>query len=309
MATRSCIPWLLAIVLITGCSSGSLKKSNPGGFFGGDSAPKTSNRDFNKIPDAVPKREPYSQTGNKKYSVFGKTYRPMTSSRGYVKTGTASWYGTKFHGNRTSSGEIYDMWKMTAAHTVLPLPTYVEVTNLETGKKIVVKVNDRGPFLHNRLIDLSYAAAHKLGIANRGTGRVQVKAINPDNYNNANANIGGAIVSSSSAEVGTPDTHTDTDNADYNLDEETTVYSGQTHNQKNYFVQIGAYSDAENAIEMRNELRKQGHAVYPELDRDNLSSGIPYRVQVGPFDMIDNALRIKLNLERLLGQTLLLITK
>jgi rare lipoprotein A len=136
--------------------------------------------DVSQVPDAVPKAEPRSKYGNpRQYEVFGKSYYTLASAEGYSEKGIASWYGTKFHGRRTSSGEIYDMYAMTAAHKSLPLPSYVEVTNLENGRKVVVKVNDRGPFHDNRLIDLSYSAATKLGIVAKGTGLVEVKAITP----------------------------------------------------------------------------------------------------------------------------------
>ena len=134
--------------------------------------------DVSTIPNAVPKPEPLSRYGNPvSYVVAGKRYYTMPSSRGYSKRGIASWYGTKFHGQRTSSGEPYDLYAMTAAHRTLPLPTYVEVTNLRNNKSVIVKVNDRGPFHKDRLIDLSYAAAAKLGILGYGTGLVQVRAI------------------------------------------------------------------------------------------------------------------------------------
>ena len=121
-----------------------------------------------------------AKTGNPdSYVVFGKRYYPINSSKNFVETGIASWYGTKFHGRKTSSGEPYSMYKMTAAHKTLPLPTYVEVTNLENGKKVIVKVNDRGPFHEDRIIDLSYAAAMKLGYGDKGTAKVKVRAIDP----------------------------------------------------------------------------------------------------------------------------------
>lgn len=136
--------------------------------------------DETKIPNAVPKPEPLAKYGNyKTYVVFGKKYHTMASSLGYSEIGTASWYGTKFHQRKTSSGERYNMLAMTAAHKTLPLPTYVEVTNLKNKRKIIVKVNDRGPFESNRLIDLSYVAAKKLGMLGHGTTKVRVRAINP----------------------------------------------------------------------------------------------------------------------------------
>lgn len=144
-----------------------------------DSAPNVT-LNLDAIHNAVPRVEKKSKYGNpKSYVVFGKRYYPLQSSQGFVQTGTASWYGTKFHGRKTSSGERYDMYAMTAAHKTLPLPTYVEVTNQKTGQQIIVKVNDRGPFHDDRIIDLSYAAASKLGFGKSGTAHVKVKALDP----------------------------------------------------------------------------------------------------------------------------------
>jgi len=130
------------------------------------------------VADAVPRSEPLARYGNHSpYEVFGKKYRVMASSRGYRERGTASWYGSKFHGRRTSSGEPYDMHLATAAHKTLPLPTYAEVTNLDNGRKVIVKINDRGPFKDDRIIDLSYGAALRLDMIATGTARVEVRAI------------------------------------------------------------------------------------------------------------------------------------
>lgn len=134
-------------------------------------------------PDAVPRVEPRSRYGNPStYEVFGQRYAVMESAKGYRERGIASWYGRKFHGRKTSSGERYDMHAMTAAHRALPLPTYVEVTNLENGRVVIVRVNDRGPFHSNRIIDLSYSAARKLDIIAKGTGLVEVRAIDPATF-------------------------------------------------------------------------------------------------------------------------------
>lgn len=134
------------------------------------------------IPDVTPRAEPPSASGNMlEYEQSGRWYRVLETSRGYDETGTASWYGRRFHGRRTSSGEPFDMYAVTAAHRTLPLPSYVSVTNLDTGRTIIVRVNDRGPF-HDpgeRIIDLSYAAAVKLGMAGSGTARVRVQAVEP----------------------------------------------------------------------------------------------------------------------------------
>jgi rare lipoprotein A len=129
------------------------------------------------VPDAVFKPEPIAKWGNRRYSAFGATYTPLPGEAAYSERGVASWYGRKFHGHRTASGERYDMYKMTAAHPTLPIPSYVRVTNLDTGTHVVVRINDRGPFLAGRLIDLSYTAAFKLGMLNKGSQHVQVDRI------------------------------------------------------------------------------------------------------------------------------------
>ncbi len=148
-----------------------------------DGAPKVQ-IDFSKIPNAIPKVETLSKLGNPLfYDVEGHRYYVSKSSHGFHKEGYASWYGTKFHGRKTSSGEPYNMFAMTAAHRTLPIPCYVRVTNFENGKQIIVKVNDRGPFHDDRIIDLSYAAANKLDILKNGTAYVQVDAIDPQRYN------------------------------------------------------------------------------------------------------------------------------
>lgn len=147
------------------------------GGYGSDGAP-SGYFNAHSVPEAVPKAESRSKYGNPtSYRVGRKRYYVMKDAKGYDKKGYASWYGRKFHGQRTSSRERYDMYSMTAASTTLPIPTYVRVTNLENGRSVVVKVNDRGPFHSRRIIDLSYAAAKQLGYAHKGTAYVQVTAI------------------------------------------------------------------------------------------------------------------------------------
>jgi len=160
---------LLLLGLLSGCSSTADKGWATNG-----------QPDADSIPDAVPKVEPKSKYGNPaSYVVFGKRYYTKNSSKGYVERGVASWYGRDFHGRKTSSGEPYDMYAMTAAHKTLPLPTYARVTNLTNGRTAVVKINDRGPFHGDRVIDLSYSAARKLGVVAKGTGMVEIRAVDP----------------------------------------------------------------------------------------------------------------------------------
>ena len=160
---------LVVSAALSACGGGKLTR---------DGAPSGSSRIPDLPDDAVPRPEPRSKYGNGPvYEVLGKRYSVMPSSTGYQERGVASWYGTKFHGNLTSSREPYDMYSMTAAHKTLPLPTYVRVRNLSNNKSVVVRVNDRGPFVHNRIIDLSYAAALKLDMIRDGTSLVEITAI------------------------------------------------------------------------------------------------------------------------------------
>ena len=161
-------------LIVAGCasqprstsSSGSApspQASKGGGYYQNDGPPDDENIDLASIPDAIPRDEPYSRYGNPaSYEALGKTYYVLPSAAGFTQTGRASWYGKQFHGRRTSSGEPYNMFKMTAAHKRLPIPSYVRVTNLDTGKQVIVRVNDRGPFHDGRIIDLSYVAARRL---------------------------------------------------------------------------------------------------------------------------------------------------
>jgi rare lipoprotein A len=149
----------------------------PSKYYSDDGPPLAMPSDLDAVADAVPRPEALHRFANRPYTVLGREYVPATSPRPYRERGVASWYGRKFHGQKTSTGEVYDMFAMSAAHPTLPLPSYAKVTSLASGRSVVVRVNDRGPFLHGRIIDLSYAAAHRLGIAQKGSGEVEVEAI------------------------------------------------------------------------------------------------------------------------------------
>jgi rare lipoprotein A (peptidoglycan hydrolase) len=200
---------ILVMLLLTACggghnarpSSGGGKRSgsssrpyddisrSQGSRYGSknDSVP-TEMPDFSKIPEPVPKNEPRSLYGNKSpYSVLGQTYNVLPTPKGYVERGIASFYGNKFHGYKTSNLEEYDMYQFSAAHKTLPLPSYARVTNLENGKSVIVRINDRGPFHENRIIDLSFAAAVKIGVWPSGTGLVEVRAIDPSDPSSSSA--------------------------------------------------------------------------------------------------------------------------
>ncbi len=170
---------LCAVVLLLciGCADTSYQSTR---YHKQQDAPPFDYQDIEKIPDAEPRIEPLSKMGNKSpYTVVGQNYEVLSTSLGYTKQGVASWYGSKFHGHLTSNGEIYNMFDMSAAHRNLPLPTYLRVTNLSNNRKVIVRVNDRGPFHSDRVIDLSYAAAIKLGFVDQGTAQVKLEAIDP----------------------------------------------------------------------------------------------------------------------------------
>ncbi len=187
--TRKILTLLLAAGWLAGCSSlGSRPSSAPpppetrsaGGYYLDDGPGANPPPNLHEVPDAVPRDEPLHRFANRPYEVMGVSYAPMSERAPLRQTGTASWYGRRYHGKKTSSGETYDMYGMTAAHPTLPIPSYVKVTSLDTGKSVIVRVNDRGPFHSDRVIDLSYTAAYKLGLLQKGSGRVTVETVGPE---------------------------------------------------------------------------------------------------------------------------------
>ncbi len=262
---------LLGLVfIISGCSSTSNKSSSGGGRYAlKDDRYPAAPVDVSKVPDAVPRPEPLSRGGNKSpYKVLGRNYYVMESALGYRQKGTASWYGEKFHGHQTSNGEVYDMYTMTAAHKTLPIPTYVRVTNLGNGRQVIVRVNDRGPFHDDRLIDLSYAAAARLDMLGRGTARVEVEAIDPRTWSTSRILASSRAVPAAAAPtpvaVGVQPTPT-------------AVVSER-------FLQVGAYASASAAEQVRGQLAAVAGAEQVNI-RSVLRQGKPlYRVLIGPLD-------------------------
>ena len=237
---------LALLVLLPGC--GSFPKYQ-------DGAPSNT-MEWEKIPDAVPRSEPLSKTGNpESYVVFGQRYFVDFDAKEFSQQGVASWYGTKFHGRKTSSGEKYDMYQMTAAHKTLPLPSYVKVTNLHNDKQVIVKVNDRGPFVDGRIIDLSYAAAQKLDIISNGTAEVEIKTV---------------IENSAVIERNNHQPHSSS----------TTISTASPSSA--YYVQLGAFSQRIHAEQLVQQLTSQ--AITPvSITSINESSKNLFRVRVGPF--------------------------
>jgi rare lipoprotein A len=165
----------VSVALLAACSSAP----NKGGYYKDDGPGANPPSNLSSVPDASPKSEPLHRFANRPYEVFGKKYVPLTKLQPYQQRGVASWYGKRFHGQKTASGEPYDMYAMTAAHPILPIPSYARVTNLRNGKQVIVRINDRGPFHSGRIIDLSYAAANRLGLIGSGSGEVEIDAIVP----------------------------------------------------------------------------------------------------------------------------------
>lgn len=204
LTAKRCAAWMAALAIplfLTGCgtffkleksaeknpkpsSSSSIstlsrEKKKGGGYYLDDGPDDNPPADLHLVPDAVPREEPLRASTMRPYSALGKRYKPMTRHERYKTRGMASWYGRRYHGQKTASGEVYDMYAMTAAHPTLPIPSYVRVTSMANGKSVVVRVNDRGPFLSSRLIDLSYTAAYKLEVLGGGSGLVEVESIVP----------------------------------------------------------------------------------------------------------------------------------
>lgn len=249
-----------------------------------------------ELPDPVPEVEPINPANTRPYEVMGQTFTPQTSlDEPYKETGRASWYGRKFHGAKTANGEIYDMYQMTAAHPTLPLPSYAKVTNLTNGKSVIVRVNDRGPFLRSRIIDLSYAAALKLDLIKHGSAAVQVEKLTPDVIAQYQANpkavpaasnaVASAVPVPSQAAVATA-SPVDTAVANKPV---VPVSSGNVARptSKNVFLQLGAFGQQVNAQALKNDVLSS-NAELGKSTQVLMKEGL-YRVIVGPFDSVDQA--------------------
>jgi rare lipoprotein A len=251
-------PYLILFIalLLQACSSSSRYKIHQDH---GPSAPV----DVSHVKDAIPKVEPRSKYGNpKNYKVLGKWYSVKQSSAGYQEKGIASWYGKKFHGHRTSSGETYDMYAMTAAHKTLPLPTYVQVTHLENGRSVIVKVNDRGPFHENRIIDLSYSAAKKLGVTAKGVAAVEVVALDPETFHQ---------------------------NKPYqpNIKRNSAISTYPAKNDYKLYLQVGAFVNRKNA----NKLHKRLSRMFKQrqIHSNFAADKNVFRVRIGPLANVADA--------------------
>ena len=259
-----------ALCLVAGCAT----KPKPGGYYQDDGPPEKVPADVAQVPDAVPRDEPFHRWANRPYTVFGQSYTPVVDKQPMKQRGRASWYGRKFHGQRTASGETYDMFAMTAAHRTLPIPSYVRVTHLANGRSVVVRVNDRGPFHGNRIIDLSYAAAAKLGMVKEGSAMVEVERVLP-----------GAPEASAAAPSPAPPALAGA--------------PGAAAEPAALWLQIGAFASIEGAESFRARVARELDWLYEPIA---IASGEGlHRVRLGPYRNPEEASAIAEKVHRSLG--------
>ncbi|MGZ8254288.1 MAG: septal ring lytic transglycosylase RlpA family protein [Burkholderiaceae bacterium] len=293
------MPWTLILrlapvfcaLLLVACGSAPKR----GAYYENDGPPDRAPADLAGSADAVPRVEPLNPRVNRPYTALGRRYTPLTSDVPFRQKGTASWYGKQFHGNRTASGEIYDMFAMTAAHPTLPIPSYVRVFNPRNGRTVIVRVNDRGPFKHDRIIDLSYGAATKLGIAGAGTAEVEIERL-------------------TFAEIASGEWRRGSLAARSAADPATTVpapppASGPAvaSNPAGWSVQVGAFSDLANAEDLAGRVVtvlgfSEGELAVDEREARVERDGTTFRVLVGALPDRASALALAHQLERLLGR-------
>ena len=268
---KSIVFAILSTLILAACSSSPVIKRSPpapaepttsdqtsgGGYYPGDGPHANPPSNLDHIPDAVPKKEALYKYSAKPYIALGKKYTPLQSADNYKKQGVASWYGKLFHGNKTANGEVYDMYSMTAAHTVLPLPSYAKVTNLENGRSVIVRINDRGPFKHDREIDLSYAAAYKLRLIEKGSGLVEVEAINPDTFNQQEQ--------LAQAQIAIP----------------TTQPVAESSAAGQHYVQAGAFGEESNAAALQKRIQNLNIEENAKINRV-YNNGL-HRLLIGPY--------------------------
>jgi rare lipoprotein A len=280
------LPWKHKVTTRHGDIDPSLPKlpkagSGRGGYYQDDGPGDNPPAGLRDVPDAVVKYEPYAKFANKPYSVFGQTYVPLLNDEPFSQRGVASWYGVKFHGQRTSSGEPYDMYKMTAAHPTLPIPSYARVTSLDSGKSVIVRINDRGPFHSDRIVDVSYTAALKLGLLGKGSHRVELERLFPDDPTRI-ATVRRAATSAAQAAPAPAEI------AALMLEDRVAMDSAAVARSPSsaakpasgYYLQLGAYGRDGKAEEVGEMLKKSGVSQTVEVVR----SGAVNRLYSGPFE-------------------------
>jgi len=281
-----------------------------GGYYLDDGPGDNPPANIDAIPNAEPKPEPLHKFANRPYIVLGQAYTPDTRLKPYKETGVASWYGRRYHGQKTSIGEVYDMYGMTAAHPTLALPSYVRVTNLKNSKSVVVRVNDRGPFHSDRLIDLSYTAAYKLGVLAGGSTRVEVEAIDPANYVAAakpvEAPVAAPLADKSPVvavqEAPLPPVAPQGDSDPLRAKARVESYVSGGH-----YVQLGAFGAQENAESFRGRLKAELAQLADKL-QIHPSDGL-FRVRAGPFQTLAEAGQVAAEIKSALNIKTVLTTR
>jgi len=277
MRNCSLLIGVTSVLLLAACSSTpppsrSPAPANAGRYEMKNDSPVLEALDLSKIKPVIPRVENRTLAGNKSpYTVNGKTYKVLASEAGYSETGVASWYGRKFHGHLTSNGEIYDMFQLSAAHTQLPIPSYARVTNLDNGKSVVVRVNDRGPFHTSRIMDLSYAAATILGYADKGTARIRVEAVLPEN---------GAVVAAVNPVSNEPFALTrEVPTVEALANEKQRIDDGEGAE----YLQVGAFGNLESAMNLVARLNKMT-PMQVFIKTETAENGATlHKVRVGPL--------------------------
>jgi rare lipoprotein A len=298
---RAALALLALAAFVAGCST-----TRPGGYYKDDGPGGRPPASLDKIADAKPRVEPLHRSANNPYFAFGRKYVPYKTLRPYRERGTASWYGRKFHGHPTSSGERYDMYAMSAAHTILPIPSYARVTNLANGRSVIVRINDRGPFHSGRIIDLSYAAAYRLGYANIGSARVEVEAIIPGTSARSasrRTEVSAAGAKPAAAAAVPPAADAVEAGAAPALDSPQTRHIDadipMAIDPRGVYLQLGAFSTRENAEEMRARIYRQLDWLSDAIEIR--PTGNLYRLHLGPYPdraaATEMAERIKASLE------------
>jgi rare lipoprotein A len=275
-----CVTLFFVLVLLGCGAKHAIKPSSTqpqsGGYYKDDGPAQATPADLDKIPDAEPRDEPLHRFANRPYNVFGVDYTPMTQRNTLTQRGIASWYGRKFHGQKTAIGETYDMFAMTAAHPTAPLPSYAQVTHIRSGKSVIVRINDRGPFLQGRIVDLSYAAAQRIGIVQAGSGEVTLDLLLPP-YT-LGPRVAAQPISDAPRPVTAPTSQT-TQPAPMALQAAVPAPAGTQ-----FFVQLGAFGNFANAQAFQQRMTV-------ELNNPPLVKQVGglFRVQLGPFGSVADA--------------------
>jgi rare lipoprotein A len=273
--------------------------TKPGGYYLDDGPGDNPPKDIDSIPNAVPKKEPLLDRANKPYKALDVVYTPMTNYQPYKVSGVASWYGKRYHGKNTSSGEVYDMYSMSAAHPTLPLPSYVKVTNPANGRFVVVRVNDRGPFKSERVIDLSYAAAYKLRFSAQGSTLVQVEAIDTNNTTPSYVASYTQTVATTSAATSAAATSAPTSVPVVATNPVNPPNQNSIPVISEYFIQAGAFRNEANADSLIKKI--QGLEIEQNAGINKVYNNGLHRLKLGPYDNKQEAEQVAANIRKQLN--------